>query len=86
MFKKHFKGILIGMTISLALVMTACSTTREVEAQQDNELQIKSDVEASRFTSYIMTDKKTGLEYIVIDKHSGGTTITPRIQDNQQVH
>jgi len=86
--RKHIKGIIIGMTISLALVMTACSATHEVEAQQDNELKIRKDVKTSNgnFTSYIMTDKKTGIEYIVIDRYNGGATITPRIQKISEVH
>jgi len=83
MFKNCIKGTIVGViSISLAFLITACSETQNIEAQQDNELKTREDVRhdgGGVFQSFIITDKKTGMEYIVV-KNGSGISITPRLQ------
>lgn len=90
MFKKHIKGIIVGMTISLALVVTACSTTSTVEGFEEETFVFDYMDSEYGFKCFIMTDKNTGVEYIVLEKLGSGNgnypiTITPRLQANKLV-
>lgn len=71
-----------------SVLLVGCDADTSVEADNNTKLKITEDADAgwgSAIQTYIITDKETDVEYIVVRFSAdgrGGIAITPRLRSN----
>lgn len=79
--QKIITGLLV-VGVSASLLLTGC-TDKQSEHSFQERLNVGIDFSLKTVTSRIITDPKTGIEYIELYRNdAGGVSITPRLDKN----